>query len=120
MLVLLLEMPVVMSSLKIMFPVSKLLAQMTKEVKGTSVMARQFSGSTKVVSAEMLKTEVPTVSCHHQESFVPTYFDAPSIKESLRTAATVLVKPVLAEARILISTVKTRTLLLVRAEAVHV
>ena len=98
----------------------ELATQTANAVAGMSIMAWHEEVRDVEARGERLKTAPATVSCHDLKSDVAEYLAAPSIKESLRTAARVAVYPVLATARALRSVVSTCTLVVDSESAVHV
>ena len=95
----LLAIPEPMSVLKAFLETDLLSTQTTSEVEGTSVMDWQKSARIVEASGERLKDGPATAICQDLNDLDPVYLAAPSIKESLRTAARVPEKPVLTAAR---------------------
>ena len=112
--------PVLMSVLKAVFRAEVLSMQTTSKDEAKSVMEMQRVFSVWEASGERLKSKLATVSRQDLKSAEDWHLDAPSIKESLRTAACVSVKPELATARRRMSVVNTCRLLAEMYLAVHV
>ena len=117
---LVLSSPVLMATVKILLGDELLSTQTTFEDEAMSAMATQKLFNVAEARGVRLKTVPATLSCQDLKAFVVRYLDAPSIKESLRTAATVSIIPELAEAQRFRSVVNTSTLLAVVLIAVHV